>query len=78
MNPHGVLELLVVISGPSLVQEINSIMGLRIHIPCISMWNQVFNLVVRQITNNDFYDVFVKEFLNMIQKNGRNLDVRMI
>ena len=78
MNPHGLLELSVVISGPSLVQEINSIMELRIHIPCISMQNQVFNLVVRQITNNDFYDVFVKEFLNMIQKNGQNLDVRMI
>ena len=42
------------------------------------MQNQVFKLVVRQITNNDFYDGFVKEFLNMIQKIGRNLDVRMI
>ena len=77
MNSQELVEL-VMIRGPSLVQEINSIMELRIHIPCISMQNQVFNLVVRQITTNDFYDGFVKEFLNMIEKNSRNSDVRMI
>ena len=76
--PHSEFQAVVVISGPSLVQEINSLMEVRVHIPCISMQNQVFNLVVRQIINNDLYDAFVKEFLNMIQKNGQNLDVRMI
>ena len=58
-------------SGPSLVQEINSIKELRVHIPCISSQNQVFNLVVRQITNNDLYGDFAKEFLNMIQKTAK-------
>ena len=65
-------------SGPSLVQEINSIKELRVHIPCISSQNQVFNLVVRQITNNDLYGDFAKEFLNMIQKNCQNLDEKAI
>ena len=78
MNPHGFLEQLVVNSGPSLVQEINSIKELRIHVPCISSKNQVFNLVVRQITRKDFYDGFVKELLNMIQKNCQNLDEKVI
>ena len=36
MNPHGFLELFVVSSGPSLVQEINSIKELRVHIPRIN------------------------------------------
>ena len=66
------------ITGPSLVQEINSIKELRIHVPCISSKNQVFNLVVRQIPNNDFYGDFAKEFLNMIQKNCQNLDEKAI
>ena len=66
------------ITGPSLVQEINSIKELRIHVPCISSKNQVFNLVVRQITRKDFYDAFVKELLNMIQKNCQNLDEKVI
>ena len=66
------------ITGPSLVQEINSIKELRIHVPCISSQNQVFNLVVRQITRKDFYDAFVKELLNMIQKNCQNLDEKVI
>ena len=78
MNPHGFLEIFVVNSGPSLVQEINSIKELRVHIPCISSWNQVFNLVVRQISNKDFYGDFAKEFLNMIQKNCQNLDEKAI
>ena len=78
MNPHGFLELLAMTSGPSLVQEINSIKELRIHIPCISSQNQVFNLVVRQITSKDFYGDFAKEFLNMIQKNCQNLDEKAI
>ena len=66
------------ITGPSLVQEINSIKELRIHVPCISSKNQVFNLVVRQITRKEFYDEFVKELLNMIQKNCQNLDEKVI
>ena len=37
-----------------------------------------FNLVVRQITRKDFYDAFVKELLNMIQKNCQNLDEKVI
>ena len=78
MNPHGNLELIVMNSGPSLVQEINSIKELRVHIPCISSLNQVFNLVIRQITNNDFYGDFAKEFLNMIQKNCQTLDEKAI
>ena len=77
MNPQELVEL-VMIKGPSLVQEINSIKELRIHVPCISSKNQVFNLVVRQITRKDFYDAFVKELLNMIQKNCQNLDEKVI
>jgi len=36
VNPHGYFELIVLNSGPSLVQEINSIKELRVHIPCIN------------------------------------------
>ena len=55
MNPHGLIEIFVVNSGPSLVQEINSIKELRIHIPCISCepslnWSLVLDKLIMEFT----------------------------